>query len=55
MIADISLIAGLSFSALTAWLVWQDHSAQAATPTNRIGLSAMVRPDGAQVRYSATY
>jgi hypothetical protein len=55
MIADISLIAGLGFSALTAWLVWHDHSDQAAAPTNRSGLSAVVRPDGAQVLYSARY
>ena len=55
-IADISLLAGVGFSALTGWLLWNSHSTKSAVPADvRSGLSAAIGPGSAQVRYSANF
>lgn len=56
LVADISLLAGLGFSALTAWLIWGGHPAKSTVPTDSNGgLSAAIGRGSAQVRYSANF
>jgi len=56
LIADVSLLAGLGFSALTAWLVWDEHSRKVTAPgEGSVGLSAVVGRGGAQLLYSSNF
>ena len=56
LIADVFLFAGLGFSALTAWLVWDRHSRKVTAPTEGGGgLSAVVVRGGAQLLYSSNF